>query len=90
MTATGVTRDVTGVTSDLQGHRSSCCIDPCVKMQGDPLRTDWLSGKTGMRRNSVRGEQIMPYLENKALIQKSKTIKFEILSRYAHSVLSGA
>ena len=31
--------------------------------------------------NSVQGEQIMPYLEKKALIQKSKTIKFEIMSR---------
>ena len=52
----------------------SCCIDPCVKIQGDPLRADWLSGKSGMRCNSVRGEQITPYLENKALIQKSKII----------------
>ena len=39
------------------------------------------SGKSGMCYNNVQGEQITPYLENKALIQKSKTIKFEILSR---------
>ena len=59
-------------------------------MQGDPLRADWSSGKSGTCHNSVRGEQITPYLENKAFIQKSKTIKFEILSRSAHTVLSGA
>ena len=59
-------------------------------MKGDPLRADWSSGKFGTHHNSVRGEQITPYLKNKALIQKSKTIKFEILSRCAHTVLSGA
>ena len=31
----------------------SCCIDSSIKMQGDPLRADWSSGKSGMCQNSV-------------------------------------
>ena len=45
-------------------------------MQGDSLQADWLSGKFGMCHNSIRGEQTLPKLENSALIQKSKIIKF--------------
>ena len=57
-----------------QHLQCSCCIDPSFKMQGDTLRAYRSSGKSGMLHNSVRGEQITPQLENKALVQKSKTI----------------
>ena len=48
------------------------------------------SGKVGKCHNIVQGEQIMLLLLNKALNQKSKTIKFEILLHCACTALARA
>ena len=52
-------------------------------MQGDSLQTGWLPGKSAMQYSSVRGKQIM---QNKAVIQKSKTVKFET---FLHCAFNG-
>ena len=44
------------------GVRScSCSIDLSLKMQGNPLRASWLSGKSGMYHNNIQGGQIYMY-----------------------------
>ena len=58
----------------------TCCIDPSLKLQRDPLQADW---EPGTHHNGIQGEQITPKIVNKAFIQKSKIIKFEILLRCA-------
>ena len=54
-------------------------------MKEDVLQAGWSSGKSGTRHKTVRGHAIT---RKRSFNSKSKTVKFEILSRCASTALA--